>query len=49
MNITDFVDDGVVYVWDMNTRSAVHKFTDEGCLQGTAIAVSQGGQYLATG
>lgn len=42
-------DDGEVYVWDMNTRSCVHKFRDEGCLTSTALAASRDGQYLSCG
>ena len=44
-----FVDDGEVYVWDMNTRDCIHKFIDDGCIKGTSIAVSPNGQHLATG
>lgn len=42
-------DDGEVYVWDMNTRSCVHKFRDEGCLNATTLAASRDGQYLVCG
>jgi len=38
---------GEVYIWDLRTFMASHKFTDDGCLSGTAIALSQ--QHLATG
>lgn len=41
--------DGEVYVWNMNTRSCVHKFRDEGCLNSTTLAASADGQYLACG
>ena len=41
--------DGEVYIWDMNTRSCVHKFRDDGCLTGTSLAVSRDGQYVACG
>ncbi|XP_048589194.1 U3 small nucleolar RNA-associated protein 18 homolog isoform X2 [Nematostella vectensis] len=41
--------DGEVYVWDMTTRSCVHKFVDDGCLTGTALAASKDGKYLACG
>ena len=41
--------DGEVYVWDMNTRSCVHKFRDEGCLKSTTLAASRDGQFLACG
>lgn len=42
-------DDGQVYVWDINTRDCIHKFTDDGCIQGTTVDVSHDGQYLACG
>ncbi|KAK2170425.1 hypothetical protein LSH36_3g28021 [Paralvinella palmiformis] len=42
-------DGGEVYVWDMKTRDCVHKFTDDGCIQGTSLAVSKNGHYIATG
>ena len=43
------VGDGEVYVWDLNTRDCIHRFVDDGCIDGTAITVSKNGQYLATG
>ncbi|XP_055510257.1 U3 small nucleolar RNA-associated protein 18 homolog [Leucoraja erinacea] len=42
-------DDGEVYVWDVKSRRCVNRFTDEGCLRGTCIAVSHNGQYVACG
>lgn len=42
-------DMGKVTIWDMNTRRVIHKFIDEGCLQGTSVAVSSSNQFLATG
>ncbi|XP_038057901.1 U3 small nucleolar RNA-associated protein 18 homolog [Patiria miniata] len=44
-----FGDDGEVYIWDMKSRECIHKFVDEGCIKGTTISVSRGGQYLACG
>lgn len=44
-----FGDTGTVFVWDMNTLSCVHTFIDEGCVQGTSIAVSPNNQYVACG
>ncbi|XP_044531014.1 U3 small nucleolar RNA-associated protein 18 homolog [Gracilinanus agilis] len=41
--------DGEVYIWDVNTRKCLNKFTDEGCLRGLSIAVSRNGQYVACG
>lgn len=40
---------GEVYVWDMNARTCVHKFVDDGCITGTALAMSPTQQYLACG
>jgi len=42
-------DSGEVYVWDMSSRKCIHKFTDEGCITGTSIALSPNDQFLATG
>lgn len=42
-------DGGEVYIWDMNTRSCMHRFVDDGCLYGTSIAVAPSGQLLACG
>ena len=41
--------DGEVYVWDLSSRRCVHKFTDEGCVLGTKVAVSPDGQRVACG
>ncbi|XP_030064224.1 U3 small nucleolar RNA-associated protein 18 homolog [Microcaecilia unicolor] len=42
-------DEGEVYVWDVKSRQCLNRFTDEGCLHGTCIAVSKNGQYVACG
>lgn len=42
-------DSGDVTVWDMTMRRVIHKFTDEGCLQGTTLDVSSSNQFLAAG
>ncbi|KAJ8942406.1 hypothetical protein NQ318_014453 [Aromia moschata] len=42
-------DSGEVTVWDMNMRRVRHKFTDEGCLQGTTLALSSSNQFFAAG
>ncbi|KAJ8941005.1 hypothetical protein NQ314_010513 [Rhamnusium bicolor] len=42
-------DTGEVTIWDMNMRRVKHKFTDEGCLQGTTLAISSSNQFLAAG
>ncbi|KAH6823039.1 Transducin/WD40 repeat-like superfamily protein [Perilla frutescens var. hirtella] len=41
--------DGHIYHWDLRTRSCFHKGTDEGCLTGTALAVSPVGNLFAAG
>ena len=38
-----------MYEWDLNARQCVHKFSDQGGFNGTAIAVSPDSHYLATG
>lgn len=40
---------GEVYVWDVRAQDCIHRFWDDGCIQGTAIAVSRNNRYLATG
>jgi len=40
---------GEIYEWDMNSRMCIKKFLDDGCLQGTSLALSGDDQYLATG
>lgn len=42
-------DTGEVTIWDMSARRVSHKFTDEGCLQGSKIAVAPSNQFVATG
>ncbi|KAL3282760.1 hypothetical protein HHI36_005927 [Cryptolaemus montrouzieri] len=42
-------DSGEVTIFDLNMRRVMHKFTDEGCLQGTTISVSSSNQFVATG
>ncbi|KAM4606842.1 U3 small nucleolar RNA-associated protein 18 homolog isoform 1-T3 [Discoglossus pictus] len=42
-------DDGEVYVWDVNSRRCLNRFTDDGSLCGTSIAVSKDGRYVACG
>lgn len=44
-----FGSDGEVYIWDLANRSCVHKFVDEGCISGSAIAVSPNSEYIACG
>ena len=41
-------DGGSVYVWDFrNTSSCVHRFVDEGCLDGTVVRASPDSRFLA--
>ena len=40
---------GEVYVWDIRAQDCLHRFWDEGCVQGTAISVSRNNRYVATG
>lgn len=42
-------DTGEVTIWDMNTHRVTHKFTDDGCLHGSTIAVAPSNQFIATG
>lgn len=44
-----FLENGEIYEWDMNTRTCIKKFMDDGCLQGTSLALSSDDQFLATG
>ncbi|XP_055958841.1 U3 small nucleolar RNA-associated protein 18 homolog [Patella vulgata] len=44
-----FGSDGQVYIWDMSTRSCIHRFYDDGCIKGTSITASPNGQYLVCG
>ncbi|KAG9343849.1 hypothetical protein JZ751_013230 [Albula glossodonta] len=43
------VDEGEVYIWDTKTNKCVNRFSDDGSLKGTSIAVSRNGQYIACG
>lgn len=38
-----------MYIWDINSRSCIHRAIDDGCLSCASIAVSPSGQFLATG
>ncbi|XP_046996127.1 U3 small nucleolar RNA-associated protein 18 homolog isoform X1 [Schistocerca americana] len=42
-------DCGEVYVWDMGSRTCLHRFVDDGCIVGSSLALSPNGQYLACG
>ncbi|XP_061471980.1 U3 small nucleolar RNA-associated protein 18 homolog isoform X2 [Rhineura floridana] len=41
--------EGEVFIWDVKSRRCLNRFTDEGCLRGTSIAVSKNNQYVACG
>lgn len=41
--------DGEIYEWDLGMRRCVSRFTDEGALNNTAIAISPTGTRLASG
>lgn len=38
-----------MYIWDLKTRSCVHKAIDDGCIASSAVAFSPSGQFVATG
>ncbi|XP_078488934.1 U3 small nucleolar RNA-associated protein 18 homolog [Ciona intestinalis] len=42
-------DEGIVCIWDIRMQKSVGMFTDEGCVNGTAIAASQNSSYFACG
>lgn len=41
--------DGQVYLWDLRTRTCIHKRIDEGCIRGAALCTSPGGELFAAG
>lgn len=42
-------DDNEVTVFDLRKQRAEHRFVDDGCVNGTALAISENGKLLATG
>jgi len=42
-------DDAMVYVWDMSSLQCIHRFRDEGCLNGTSICTDELNNLLACG
>lgn len=40
---------GEVTVWDMNIGRVQHKWTDEGCIEGSTLAISPTNQFIAAG
>ncbi|KAF4527618.1 hypothetical protein B566_EDAN015421 [Ephemera danica] len=41
--------EGGVYIWDVGERRCIHRFHDDGCLQGLSLAVSPDDRYVACG
>ncbi|XP_050960210.1 U3 small nucleolar RNA-associated protein 18 homolog isoform X2 [Labeo rohita] len=41
--------EGEVFIWDVQSSKCLKKFADDGCVQGTSLALSRDGQYLACG
>lgn len=42
-------DDNEVTVFDLRAQRVKHKFSDDGCVNGTVLSISANGQFLATG
>lgn len=42
-------DTGEITIWDVNMRRVKHKLVDEGCIQGSKLAIAPSNQFLATG
>eukprot|EP00096_Caligus_rogercresseyi_P010840 TRINITY_DN4074_c0_g1_i1.p1 TRINITY_DN4074_c0_g1~~TRINITY_DN4074_c0_g1_i1.p1 ORF type:complete len:542 (-),score=149.82 TRINITY_DN4074_c0_g1_i1:94-1698(-) len=42
-------DGGEIYIWDIRGQDCAHRFNDDGCLGGSAVAISGNNHYLATG
>ncbi|KZC11853.1 PREDICTED: U3 small nucleolar RNA-associated protein 18 homolog [Dufourea novaeangliae] len=38
-----------MYIWDINSRSCIHRAVDDGCLSCASISMSPSGQFVATG
>ncbi|XP_064532082.1 U3 small nucleolar RNA-associated protein 18 homolog isoform X2 [Pseudopipra pipra] len=47
--IYNYSKEGEVFIWDVRSRKCLHKFEDEGSLEGQCIAVSKNNQYVACG
>jgi U3 small nucleolar RNA-associated protein 18 len=41
--------EGIIYAFDVRSRRCLFKFSDEGCIHGTAISMSPDSQYIASG
>lgn len=42
-------DDNEVTIFDLRTQRIEHRFVDDGCVNGTSLAISDNGKLLATG
>lgn len=38
-----------MYIWDIRTRRCSGRFTDDGCIWGSSVAVAPGGRFIACG
>lgn len=38
-----------MYIWDIRTRRCSGRFTDDGCIWGSSVAVAPGGRFVACG
>ncbi|NXF65556.1 UTP18 protein, partial [Ciccaba nigrolineata] len=47
--IYSYSKEGEVFIWDVRSRKCLHKFEDEGSLEGKCIAISKNDQYVACG
>ncbi|KAF2984744.1 hypothetical protein EK904_002310 [Melospiza melodia maxima] len=47
--IYSYSKEGEVFIWDVRSRKSLHKFEDEGSLEGKCIAISKNNQYVACG
>jgi U3 small nucleolar RNA-associated protein 18 len=41
--------DGGVYQWDLESKTCLHKFTDQGCIKASVLAVSDDEKWIAVG
>lgn len=44
-----FKDGNEMYIWDIKSRTCIHRAVDDGCLSCSVTAISPNGQFLATG
>jgi len=48
-NFIDLLDEGIVTVFDVRRRAAIHRFIDDGSYSTTSMCVSPNQQYFITG